>query len=424
LSKNHKQTIKGTSLWSALGPGLVTGAADDDPSGVATYSQVGAQVGFAALWTMLLTWPLMSAIQMASAQIGRVTGRGLAANIRKFYGAKLAFPIMVMLFVSNVFNLGADISAMGAAVKMMIGGHARIYAVLLTVASLLLQVFVPYHRYAKLLKWLTFVLFAYVGVVFFVRAPIADVLRGTFIPSLKFDEYYIGILIAVLGTTISPYLFFWQSSQEVEEIRTDQNVHALKRHPEGAALSLRAMRNDTMVGMAISNLVAYFIIYSTAATLHLSGQNSIVSAEQAAGALRPLAGEFCFVLFALGILGTGLLAVPVLAGSAAFAVGETMRFRASLEEKPNHAKRFYAVLVLATLAGLGIIYSGIDPIKALVWSAMLNGIISAPVMIVIMLMASRKKIMGDFTVSTFWRILGWLATAVMTAAVVVFFLNL
>jgi NRAMP (natural resistance-associated macrophage protein)-like metal ion transporter len=424
LQKQAQKNLKGPSLWSALGPGLITGAADDDPSGVATYSQVGAQVGFAALWTMLFTWPLMSAIQMASAQIGRVTGRGLSANIRQFYGKKLALPIMLMLFVSNVFNLGADISAMGAAVRMLIGGNAHIYALLLTLASLLLQIFVPYHRYSKILKWLTFVLFAYVGVVFFVRAPIADVLRGTFIPSLHFDEYYIGILIAVLGTTISPYLFFWQSSQEVEEIRTVRNTHALKRFPEGAALSLRTLRKDTMVGMAISNLVAYFIIYSTAATLHVSGQNSIVSAEQAAGALRPLAGEFCFILFALGILGTGLLAVPVLAGSAAFAVGETMRFRSSLEEKPNNAKRFYGVLALATLAGLAIIYSGIDPIKALVWSAMLNGIISAPVMIVIMLMASREKIMGDFTIKGFWKILGWLATLVMTVAVIVFFVNL
>lgn len=412
------------NLWSSLGPGIVTGAADDDPSGVATYSQAGAQVGFPILWTMLVTWPLMSAIQMASAQIGRVTGRGLSANIRMFYGRWVALPIMVMLFLANVFNLGADISAMGAASNMLLGGSARTYAVALTLASLLLQVFVPYHRYSKVLKWLTFVLFAYVGVVFFVRAPVSEVLRGTFIPTLKFDPYYVTILIAVLGTTISPYLFFWQSSQEVEEIRTHTDEHRLKDHPLEAPYWLRSIRNDTLAGMGVSNLVAYFIMYSTAATLHATGQNSIVSAEQAAEALRPIAGQFCFVLFALGVIGTGLLAVPVLAGSAAFAVGESFKFRASLEAKPNKAKLFYGVLALAMLAGLAIIFSGLDPIRALVWSATINGIISAPVMIVIMIMVTKRKIMGQFTLRGFWKILGWVATAVMTMAVIIFFLEL
>ena len=421
----YPRTPKGHTLWQSLGPGLVTGAADDDPSGVATYSQAGAQIGMPILWTMPFTWPLMTAIQFVSGQIGRVTGQGLSANIRKYCGAKLAHPIMLLLFLANVFNLGADISAMGSATTLIVGGDPQIFAVLLAVISVVLQVLVPYHRYSHVLKWLTCVLFAYLGVMLFVHVSWSDVLLGTFLPTISWNESYMTTFVALLGTTITPYCFFWQSSQEVEEIRTHRKTeHALRRHPEEAPRALRMLRTDTLTGMGISNIVAYFIILATAATLHAHHVTDISTAEQAAQALQPLAGPFCSALFAIGILGTGLLAVPVLAGSAAFAVAEGLRFKSSLEAKPSHAKRFYFVLTLATLLGVLIIYSGLNPIHALLWSAVINGVISAPIMVIIMMMGTRKKVMGAFTIKPIWRVLGWLATALMGIAVIIFFMTL
>jgi NRAMP (natural resistance-associated macrophage protein)-like metal ion transporter len=407
-----------------LGPGIVTGAADDDPSGIATYSQAGAVMGTQILWTMPFTWPLMSAIQMVSGQIGRVTGRGLAANIQKYYGSKLSVPIIALLAISNIFNLGADINAMGAACQLMIGWDPKLMAVLLTIVSVVLQIVVPYHRYSSVLKWLTFVLFSYIGVALFVKVSWGEVLKSTFIPSFKWDASFITTIVALLGTTISPYLFFWQSSQEVEEIRTHSDEHALRRSPKEAPWALRRLRRDTLTGMGFSNLVAYFIMLATAYTLHAHGIFQIDTAAQAAEALRPIAGDLCFVLFSIGIIGTGLLAIPVLAGSAAFAVGEAMHFRASLEAKPMKAKRFYGVLAAATFAGLLMMFVKLSPMQALYWAAVINGLISAPVMIVIMIMASRREIMGRFTISKTWRILGWLATALMVAVVVMFFVGL
>ena len=425
IEEKPDNKLSGTaSFWKLLGPGIVTGAADDDPSGIATYSQAGAQIGMPILWTMLLTWPLMSAIQMVSAQIGRVTGRGLAANMRKYYGVKLVTPMVLLLLVANIFNLGADISAIGAAASLVTGMSAHVFAVGLTLASVLLQIFIPYHRYVNILKWLTFVLFAYVGVVFFVPIAWKEMLRGTFLPRFDISVSYVTAFIALLGTTISPYLFFWQASQEVEEVKAHRDVHALLRAPNEAPDALKQIKKDTLLGMGFSNLIAYFIILATAATLHAHGITKIETSEQAAEALRPIAGEWCFLLFALGIIGTGLLALPVLAGSAAFAVGEAMRFRTSLEAKPSQVKRFYSVLILATLLGVVLIYVGLNPIRALYWSAVLNGIISAPIMIVVMIMASRRKIMGNFTISPTWRWLGWAATLLMSAAVVVFFITL
>ena len=415
---------QGTALWLWMGPGMVTGAADDDPSGIATYSQAGAQLGNPILWTMLFTWPLMSAIQMVCGQIGRVTGRGVAANMRKFYGRRVALPLVLLLLVANVFNLGADIGAMGSAAKLLFGGSEHIYAVGFTMLSIVLQVFIPYRKYSNVLKWLTFVLLAYIGVIFFVRVPWREVIEATFIPKMAWNKAYMSTFVALLGTTISPYLFFWQSSQEVEEIRTNETKHALIDQPEEAPTALRWIRRDTLLGMGFSNLIAYTIILATAATLHANGITQIETASQAAEALRPLAGSLCFLLFSVGIIGTGLLAVPVLAGSAAFAVGESLQFRASLEDKPSHAKRFYGVLIFATLLGMLLIYVGLNPIRALFWSAVINGIISAPIMVVIMLMASRPKIMGAFTISRVWRWLGWGATAVMLIAVILFFLTL
>jgi NRAMP (natural resistance-associated macrophage protein)-like metal ion transporter len=426
---NHNEGGDGSSndvasFWKSLGPGIVTGAADDDPSGVATYSQAGAQIGIPVLWLMPITWPLMSAIQMVSAQIGRVTGRGLAANMRKYYGAKLVTPMVILLLIANIFNLGADIGAMGAAAHLVTGWSIRGCAIGLTAVSILLQTFMPYHRYANVLKWLTFVLFAYIGVIFFVHVSWTEVLRGTFIPHFETSTSYLTTFVALLGTTISPYLFFWQSSQEVEEVKTHRDVHALRKVPSEAPAALKKMRRDTLIGMGFSNLVAYFIIFATATTLHTRGIVTIESAEQAAEALRPVAGELCFLLFALGIIGTGLLALPVLAGSAAFAVGEALHFRVSLEAKPSHAKRFYGVLIVATLIGMIMLYTGINPIRALFWTAVLNGVISAPIMITVMIMASRRSIMGTFTITPVWRWLGWAATVVMAVAVVVFFATL
>ncbi len=415
---------KGASLLEWMGPGMVTGAADDDPSGIATYSQAGAQLGNPILWTMLFTWPLMSAIQMICGQIGRVTGRGVAANMRTFYGRKIALPLVLMLLISNVFNLGADIGAMGSAAKLLFGGSEHIFAVCFAIVSIVLQVFVPYRKYSNILKWLTFVLLSYIGVVFFVRIPWGEVIKATLVPTMSWDKIYMATFVALLGTTISPYLFFWQSSQVVEDIRTHKDQNALLEHPEEAPAALRWIRRDTLLGMGFSNLIAFFVILATASTLHVSGITQIETASEAAEALRPLAGSFCSLLFSLGIIGTGLLAVPVLAGSAAFAVGEALQFRTSLEEKPSHAKRFYGVLIFSTLLGMLLIYVGLNPIRALFWSAVINGIISAPIMVVIMLMASRPKIMGAFTISQGWRWLGWAATAVMLLAVILFFLTL
>src|SRR5581483_1405355 len=333
---------------------------------------------------------------MISSQIGRVTGRGLAANMRKYYGAKITLPLVILLLVSNIFNLGADISAMGSAATLVIGGPMRFYAVGFTAVSILLQVFVPYHRYSNILKWLTFVILAYIGVVFFVRIPWRDVVYGTFLPTLSWNTNYVTTFVAVLGTTISPYLFFWQSSQEVEEVRTHRREHSLLHRPEEAPRVLRWIRRDTLLGMAASNIVGYFIILATAATLHAKGITQIETAGQAAEALRPIAGQWCALLFSIGIIGTGLLAVPVLAGSAAFAVGEALHFRASLEMKPIKAWRFYGVLVFATGLGVLLLYLHLNPIRALYWSAVINGIISTPIMIVIMHMASRRRIMGIY----------------------------
>ncbi len=404
------------NLLQTLGPGLITGASDDDPSGIGTYSQVGAQFGYAMLWTMLFSYPLMSGIQEISARIGRVTGRGIARNMRKYYPRWLTYIIAGLLVIANVINLGADLSAMGAALQLLIGGSALLYAVMFAVISLLLQIFVPYGKYVNFLKWLTLVLFAYVGTVFVVRVPWGEALYSTFVPRIELKPDYFAGLIAVLGTTISPYLFFWQASQEVEEIERAPAEHALKESPRQAPKQIQRIKADTYIGMGISNLIAFFIILTSAVTLHAHGKTDIQSAAQAAEALRPVAGDFAFALFTIGIVGTGLLAVPVLAGSAAYAVSGIFDWSASLERKALEAKRFYGVLVVATLIGLGLNFTSIDPIKALFWAAVINGVLAGPVMVVIMLMATNVAVMGEFTISRRLRITGWLATAVMLIA--------
>jgi NRAMP (natural resistance-associated macrophage protein)-like metal ion transporter len=404
-----------------LGPGLITGAADDDPSGIATYSQAGALFGYSMLWTVLFTYPLMVGIQIISARIGCVSGRGLASNIRHHYPRWLLYLIVGLLVIANTINIAADISAMGSALKLLIGGSLQLYVVCFAVGSVLLEVFIPYSRYVRILKWLTLALLAYVATVFAVHVHWSQVVEKTFLPHLSFSQSYITTMVAVFGTTISPYLFFWQASQEVEEQKSNPNEHALKNFPQRAKANLNRIKIDTYFGMGFSNLVAYFIILATAVTLHENGIFDIQTSEQAATALRPIAGDFAFLLFSLGIIGTGLLALPILAGSAAYAMSETFGWRTGLELKPGHAKKFYSIICISTLIGVAFGFTSINPIRALYWSAVINGVISVPIMVVMMLMAVRTDIMGQFTITRRLKILGWLATILMATAVTAMF---
>jgi NRAMP (natural resistance-associated macrophage protein)-like metal ion transporter len=399
----------------ALGPGIVTGAADDDPSGIATYSQVGAQFGFAMLWTMLLSYPLMAGIQEISAWIGRVTGVGLAGNIRRHYPLVVVDSLVGLLLVANVINLGADIGAMGSALKLVVGGPAHLYSILFGLISVIAAIVFPYKRYAEVLKWSTLVLLVYAATALIVHVPLKPVLHGTFIPTLSFSNSYLTALTAVFGTTISPYLFFWQASTEVEEQKAAPREKPLKHAPGQAMAQLDKMRGDTYLGMAFSNVIAFFIILDTAAVLHAHGITDIQTGAQAAEALRPLAGELAFLLFSMGIIGTGLIAVPVLAGSSAYALAETLKWPIGLERKLNRAKGFYGILAVATLLGVALNFIGMNPIKALFWSAVINGVAAVPIMIVMMLMTSNKKITGGLRLPTAQRVIGWTATAVMFA---------
>ncbi|TAJ42685.1 MAG: divalent metal cation transporter [Reyranella sp.] len=408
-------------LFKRVGPGIITGAADDDPSGIATYSQAGAQFGLNMLWTVVLTWPLMVAVQSISARIGRVTGRGLAANLAEVFPRRFVGLLVACLFIANTVNIGADLSAMGAAAQLVLGGNRHFYTIGFAIVSLLAVVFVPYHRYVGYLKWLTFSLFAYVGVVFTVQIDWLAVLQGVVLPRFAITAESLTLVVAVFGTTISPYLFFWQSSEEVEEEEADPEAGPLVDHPEQADRELTRIGWETWLGMGFSNLVAFFIILTTAVTLNASGQTDIQTSEQAAAALKPIAGEWSFMLFSLGIIGTGLLAIPVLAGSAAYAVAEVRGWRTGLERKPSEAGPFYAVLGGAILLGVGIDFMPLDPIKALFWSAVLNGIITVPVMAAMLVVASRPKQMGAFVATLGQRVLGWTATAVMAAAAVAMF---
>jgi NRAMP (natural resistance-associated macrophage protein)-like metal ion transporter len=405
------------SWHEKLGPGVITGAADDDPSGIATYSQAGAAFGYNILWTILLTYPLMVAIQIISARIGRVSGHGLATNIRRHYPVWLLYGAVVLLLVANTINIAADLTAMGAAVNLVVGGRTRLYTVGLALFSLVLQVLVPYKSYVKVLKWLTLALFAYVGVVFAVNIPWTTVATRTVFPHPTWSSVYVTTIVAVFGTTISPYLFFWQASQEVEELEAEAGQHALKKAPWLALTNLSRIGSDTWIGMGFSNLIAFFIILTTAATLHAHNVTDIQTSAQAAMALKPIAGQFAFLLFSLGIIGTGLLALPVLAGSAAYAMAGAFRWKNSLELEPRLAKRFYGIIVLATVVGLALGFTSIDPIKALFWSAVINGVTSVPIMVLMMKMAAHPGVMGEFTIAGSLRVVGWLATGVMGVAV-------
>jgi len=405
-------------LLQVMGPGLITGASDDDPSGIATYSQFGAQFGYGLAWTLPFSYPLMVAIQEISARIGRVTGVGIAGNLRRHYPSSVASLIVLVLLVANIINLGADLGAMGAGLKLLVPGPQLLYVVLFGLLSAGLEIFTRYSRYVSVLKWLCLSLFAYVICAFVVKIPWLEVAHQVIAPPVALTNDYLMAIVAVLGTTISPYLFFWQAEQEVEDEREDRRSKPLLRAPWQARREFARIRLDTIIGMLISNAIAFFILVTTAATLHAHGITNINTAADAAEALRAVAGPFTFVVFAAGMIGTGMLALPVLAGSAAFAVGELFRWPVGLAKRPHRAKAFYGVIAAATLIGVGLNFTPIDPVKALYWSAVLNGLAAVPVMIIMMHLTHRKTIMGTFTLPVALSVLGWISTAVMGLAAV------
>lgn len=414
-----------TGLLRRLGPGLLTGAADDDPSGIATYSQAGAQLGYALCWTMFLTTPFMVAIQIVSARVGAVTGRGLAANLRHALPPALLYVVILLFALANIFNIAADIAAMGEAVRLLAGGPAKVYALALGALCLVVQIFVPYRPYARCMKLLTLVLFAYVATAFSVDVPWGEVLASTLVPRVAWDRDTILLLVAVLGTTISPYLFFWQASLEVEERRIKERRKETPLRNAAAAVGGRVepVVIDTWAGMALSNIVGFFIIVTTAATLHAEGGAQIGTAADAAEALRPLAGPFAFLLFSLGIVGTGLLAIPALAGSIAYAGADLFGWKNSLDLPPRRARGFYLLLGGATVLGALGALSPLNPITMLVWSAVFNGIVAVPLMIGMMLVITNARIMGKFAASRTLAVFGWLATLLMAAVVAAFLLT-
>jgi Mn2+/Fe2+ NRAMP family transporter len=407
---------------SHVGPGLITGVADDDPSGIVTYSQAGAQFGLNMLWTMPLAYPLMSAIQAICARIGRVTGRGLAANIKSSFHPAVLGSVVLLLLIANVLNIAADVAAMGEVAELVTGIDRHLMAAVFVLTSLLLQIFVPYHRYVFFLKWLTLSLLAYAAVLFTVHVPWGEVALRTVWPQLSFNASTAAVVVGVFGTTISPYLFFWQASEEVEDMNATKGAKPLITDARDAPPELTRISWDTWSGMLYSNVTAYFIILATAVTLHTAGITDITTAAEAASALKPIAGEFAYLLFAVGILGVGLIGVPVLAGSAAYALSETMGWKWGLERTVTEAKGFYGIIAVSVLAALAIQYSPINPMKALFWSSVINGVVAVPLLVVILLLASKKSVMGDFVSPRYIQVLGWITTGVMGIAAVWMFI--
>ena len=406
-------------LLGVLGPGLITGASDDDPSGIATYSQAGAQYGYGLAWTLLLTYPLMCAVQMIAARVGRTTGHGIAGVLRRHYPNWLLQFLVCLLVLANTINLGADLGAMADAFNLVVPGPPKwLLIVLFAATCIYAQVFLQYARYVSVLKWLTLVLFAYFAAAMTTHVDWVALGKGLVWPQLEWDTAFLTTVVAVFGTTISPYLFFWQAAQEVEDIHAYPHRHRLTRaHVQGAP-ALARIQIDTLVGMGFSNIVALAILVTAAATLHASGITDIQSSAQAAEALRPIAGEFAFLVFALGIIGTGALAVPVLAGSAAYALGEARKWPVGFSRRWQEARAFYATVALATVVGMVINFTEIDPIKALYWSAVINGVSAAPVLVTMMLIARRHDIMGPFTIGRTLTVLGWAATLLMAMTII------
>jgi Mn2+/Fe2+ NRAMP family transporter len=427
---NHADETSPESLWGRikahplmrLGPGLITGVADDDPSGIATYSQAGAQFGLDMLWTMPLCYPLMSGIQSICGRIGRVTGKGLAANIREAFPPIVLRIVVVLLLIANTLNIGADVAAMGAVGELVTHVDRHLMTAVFVGVTLLLQIFVPYHRYVFFLKWLCLSLLAYAAVLFTVHVPWKQVALHIIWPRFKPDAAAAAVVVGVFGTTISPYLFFWQASEEVEDMGGAAPKAPLTADPAAAPAELRRIKWDTWSGMFYSDIAAFFIMLATAVTLHVSGVTDINTAADAAAALRPLAGDSAFLLFTLGILGVGLIGVPVLAGSGAYALSEAMGWKAGLEGKVREERGFYGVIAFSVLTGLVIQYLPFSPMKALFWSAVINGVVAVPLLVVIIILASRKTVMGEFTASRSLIVLGWIGTAIMAVAAVCMFI--
>ncbi len=401
-----------------VGPGLITGVADDDPSGIATYSQAGAQFGLDMLWTMPLAFPLMSAIQYICATIGRVTGRGLAANIREAFPPIIIRSVVLLLLVANTLNIAADVAAMGEVAELVSGINRHLMTGFFVILTLALQIWIPYHRYVRFLKWLTLSLLAYAAVLFTVHVPWGRVFLHTAWPEFAPDATAAAVVVGIFGTTISPYLFFWQASEEVEDMHAGAGSKPLLHDADAARTELRRIRWDTWSGMFYSDMTAYFVILATGVTLHVAGVTDIDTAAQAASALEPLAGKFAYILFALGILGVGLIGVPVLAGSGAYALAETVGWKTGLERRATDAGGFYSIIAVSVLLGLGIQYLPISPMKALFWSAVINGLVAVPLMAVIVLLVSKKSVMGPYVPSRPILVLGWIATLAMGAAAV------
>jgi len=410
------------NFLNRLGPGLITGASDDDPSGIGTYTQAGAALGFATLWTAIVTLPLMIVVQHICAKIGMVSGRGLAGVLRRYYSKWLLYPTVIGLVIANTINAGADIAAISAAINIFVPIPISVMVIPIALAIVALQVWGSYHLIVRVFKWLTISLFAYVIAAFLAKPDWTAVFHATVVPQISFTSQYVTTIVAILGTTISPYLFFWEASEEVEEEKSEGRTMLSER--KGATdTEIRKEKIDTIIGMLFCNVVFYFVILAAGATLHVSGQTDIQSATEAAQALRPLAGDLATVLFAIGLIGAGLLAVPVLTGSAAFAVAETLGWPSGLDEKPRRAKKFYGFIALSTLVGVAIDFLGINPISALYWTAVINGVVAPPMLVVVMLVANNKKVMGKRTNGVATNIIGWLAAIIMFAAAVGMFLT-
>lgn len=414
-AKSRPSPIK--RLLGILGPGFITGASDDDPSGIGTYATAGASLGFTFLWTAWVTFPMMAAVQFICAKIGLVSGRGLAGVLRMYYPRAALYPVVFGLLVANTINAGADLGAIAAGINLLVPVPIRVLIVPVGIGILLIQIYGSYRFIERTFKWLTLALFAYVGAAFFSRPELSEVLRGTLVPSLTLDRTHLSMLVAVLGTTISPYLFFWQAGQEVEE-QISMGRRTLEQRQGATRREMRDAAWDVNIGMFFSNAVMYFIILATAATLFKAGETDIDSAIDAARALQPLAGDAAGILLALGLIGTGLLAVPILTGSAAYAIAEAFGWRAGLNEKPRRAKAFYGVIVASTLAGMLLDFLGVNPIHALVWTAIINGFLAAPLLVVILHVANNKKILGERVNGPVLNVLGWLTTIVMFAAAI------
>lgn len=404
-------------FFAELGPGLITGAADDDPSGISTYSVAGATYGFAPLWTALFSFPLMSAVQLMCARLGMVSGRGLAAVIRRRYPKWVLLVACLLLVIANTVNIGADLGGMAEATEMMTGVTRFVWLPVFAALIVVVLIYGNYRHIARVFKWLTLVLFAYVAAAFLARPDWGQVLRATFVPRIQWNSHYLATFVAILGTTISPYLFFWQAAQEVEEERKEgrRTVHQRRGATDG---ELRTARTDVMTGMAFSNLIMYFIILTTGATLFASGHRDISTAREAAEALQPLAGNAAYLLFTLGLVGTGMLGVPVLAGSAAFATAEAMHWRGSLDDRPRVAKKFYAVLAVAVVLGLALNFFEINAVEMLFYAAVVNGVLASPLIVLVTMLTSDEKVMGKRVNSPLLKWLGWITAAVMTAATV------